>query len=192
MIRLLAVLALALAATPALAHPLVYHVLSFTAGFRHPLTGADHILAMVAVGLWAALRGGRARWAWPATFVTVMLVGGVLGMSGLVRFEPSAVESGIAASIVVLGLLVAAAARLPTVAGAVLVGVFALFHGYAHGIEMPATGQAALYAAGFVLATAALHGVGLLLGTAARGRAEPALRALGALTGAAGLAMLLG
>ena len=104
-------------------------------GFTHPFTGLDHMLAMVAVGLWAGLNGGRALWAWPAAFVGVMVLGGALGIAGV---AVPMVEPGILASVVVLGLLVLAAAQLPVAAGAVLVAAFALLHGHAHGAELPA------------------------------------------------------
>ncbi|SER01981.1 urease accessory protein [Faunimonas pinastri] len=171
------------------AHPAIYHVMSFMAGAEHPLTGLDHILAMVAVGLWASLKGGKALWAWPAAFVGVMLVGGALGMAGI---PMPLVEPGIAASIVVLGLLVASAAEVPVAIGAVLIGVFALFHGHAHGAEMPATGQAVHYALGFALATAALHGVGIAAGFASRGQVwRNVIRFGGAATAAAGAMFFL-
>ena len=184
-----ATFAAALAPSIASAHPAIYHVMSFVAGAEHPLTGLDHILAMVAVGLWESLKGGKALWAWPAAFVGVMLVGGALGMAGVAM---PFVEPGIAASIVVLGLLVASAAEVPVAVGALLIGVFALFHGHAHGAEMPATGQAALYALGFALATAALHGVGIAAGLASRAQAwRNVIRFGGAATAAAGALFFL-
>ncbi len=129
----------------ALAHTGAEHALSFASGFAHPFTGLDHMLAMVAVGLWAGLNGGRALWAWPAAFVGVMLVGGALGMAGLTL---PLVESGILASVVVLGLLVLGAFRLQVAAGAALVALFALLHGHAHGTELSAEGAAVSYSAG--------------------------------------------
>ena len=113
---------------------------------------------MVAVGLWAGVNGGRAVWAWPVAFVGVMLVGGALGMMGVAL---PAVEPGILASVIVLGLLVLTAARVPVVLGAPLVGVFAMLHGHAHGAELPAAAAAISYSAGFALATALLHAAGL-------------------------------
>jgi urease accessory protein len=129
------------------------------------MMGLDHLLAMVAVGLWAAQLGGRAAWLIPAAFVSVMTAGAGLGMSGV---HLPLVEQGIIASVVVLGLLIATAARLPLVASAGLVGVFALFHGVAHGTEMPASASGFAYAAGFALATATLHAIGLLAAKATR------------------------
>ena len=130
----LAGLALAAAALPAEAHVGIGSTSSFSAGFLHPLSGLDHMTVMVAVGLWAALKGGRALWAWPAAFVGVMLAGGALGMAHVpIPF----VEPGILASVVALGLLVALAVDLPVWTGALVIGLFALFHGHAHGTEVP-------------------------------------------------------
>ena len=156
-----------------------------THGFAHPLTGLDHMAAMVAVGLWAAQRGGRALWLVPLTFVSVMAVGGVLGVTGV---PLPLVEPGILASVLVLGVLVAAAVRLPLVASAALVGVFALLHGHAHGTEMPATAAGLAYGAGFVAATALLHAVGIGFGLLASRLAGARLvRYAGAATVAVGL-----
>lgn len=149
----------------AFAHPGIATTPGFAAGFAHPLSGIDHLLAMVAVGLWAAQLGGRALWAVPATFVALMLAGAGLGMYGVpVPF----VEAGILASLLVLGVLVAGAYRLPVVAGAMLAGVFALFHGHAHGSEMPLSVAGAAYCAGLAVATAMLHATGMAAGLAVR------------------------
>jgi len=134
----------------------------FNTGFAHPFSGWDHLLAMIAVGLWAAQLGGRARWLVPAAFVVALTVGAALGRAG-VNF--SGVEQGIAASVFVLGVLIATTARLPVAAGMALVGLFAIFHGLAHGAEMPATNGALGYGFGFIAATALLHAAGLALGT---------------------------
>lgn len=136
----------------------------FAGGFGHPLGGLDHLLAMVAVGLWAAQLGGRARWALPAAFLTALAAGAALGASGGVF---GGLEQGIAASVLVLGLLVVTAARLPLAAGVILSAVFALFHGVAHGAEMPAAASGAAYGLGFLAATALLHAAGLGLGALA-------------------------
>ena len=126
-------------------------------GLSHPLGGLDHILAMVAVGMFAANLGRRAVWAVPLTFMSLMTLGGALGIAGIaVPF----VEFGIALSIVVLGLAVAAKWNWPLAAAMALVGVFAVFHGHAHGAEMPVDAAGAEYAAGFILATGVLHIVG--------------------------------
>lgn len=166
--RLTTLFAAALAFVPAFAqaHPGHAAGAGFTHGFAHPMMGLDHLLAMLAVGLWAAQLGGRATWLVPAAFVSVMTAGAGLGMSGV---HLPLVEQGIIASVLVLGLLIASAARLPLAASAALVGVFALFHGVAHGAEMPASASGLAYAAGFALATAALHAVGLLVAKSTRG-----------------------
>lgn len=134
-------------------------------GLSHPLGGADHLLAMVAVGIWAAQIGGRALWAVPSAFVGVMVLGGAFGFSGL---PAPFIETGILASVLILGVLIAGAFRLPLLFSAAVVGFFGVFHGYAHGAEMPATLGAGLYTAGFVLATAALHAAGMALGMVLR------------------------
>ncbi len=129
-------------------------------GLFHPFSGLDHLLVMIAVGLWAVQMGGKAVWGIPLTFVSLMALGGMLGMAAL---PLPYVESGIAMSVLVLGVLVAVAIRLPLPAAASIVGVFALFHGNAHGLEMP-TGVTGLgYGLGFMLATAALHATGIAL-----------------------------
>jgi urease accessory protein len=135
----------------------------FAGGAVHPVTGLDHLYAMLAVGLWAAQRGGKALWLVPLAFVAVMTVGGALGMAGA---SLPMVEPGIAASVLVLGVLVAAAARLPLAASVILVGLFALLHGHAHGAEMPATVSGLAYGLGFVSVTAALHlsGIAVAMG----------------------------
>ena len=184
---ILATVAAALAPNAALAHTGAEHALSFGSGFAHPFTGADHLLAMVAVGLWAGLNAGRARWAWPAAFVGVMLVGGGLGMAGV---HLPVVEAGILASVVVLGVLVLAAAQWPVMLGTGLVAVFALLHGHAHGAELPIGAAAVTYAAGFALGTAILHVVGLgLAQVASDGASRRLVRGAGALIAAGGVAL---
>lgn len=130
-------------------------------GLLHPVSGLDHLLAKLAVGPWAAQMGGRALWMVPGTFVVVMVLGGFLGFWGL---PLPAIEQGIGASALVLGVLIAAALPLPLVLSAALVGLFAVFHGYAQGAEMPATLGAGAYVLGFTLATAMLHLLGIGLG----------------------------
>lgn len=186
--RLMATLALAAASGTALAHP-GHDAASFASGFAHPFGGLDHLLAMFAVGLYAARQPGAARWALPVGFVAAMLAGAGLGAAGVAL---PAVESGIALSVLVLGLLIALAARLPLAASLPMVAAFALFHGFAHHAEM---GGAALatYAAGFALATAALHGGGYLLACwmPESGLAQGVKRAVGAGIASVG-AVLLG
>jgi urease accessory protein len=179
----------ALAATPALAHIGVGHTHSFSAGFGHPLGGLDHILAMVTVGLWGAVAGGRALWAWPAAFVGAMIAGFAAASSGVAL---PFVEPAILASSIVLGLLVMLAVRAPVGAGALVVGTFALFHGHAHGTE--AAGASLIpYAAGFAIATATLHMSGILLGLSADGRrGHFALRGAGAAACLGGVALVAG
>ncbi len=161
-------------------------------GFMHPLHGADHLLAMVAVGLWAAQRSGRARWALPAAFVGAMIVGFVLGTGGIAL--PGA-ELAIAASVLVLGGVVALAVRMPAIGAATLVAAFALFHGHAHGVELPAAMAGAGFGAGFAASTALLHGAGIALAlgvrTAVATRTLVAERLIGAGIAAAGIVLLL-
>lgn len=127
-------------------------------GLSHPFSGLDHVCAMIAVGLWAAQMGGRALWRVPLAFVSVMILGGLLGMAAIpVPF----IEAWIGMSLLVLGVLIAAAVRLPLHVSIAMVGVFALFHGYAHGAEMPQSVSGLGYAAGFMLATALLHASGM-------------------------------
>jgi urease accessory protein len=180
---------IAVTSSPALAHIGIGDAAGFVAGFHHPLSGLDHMTVMVAVGLWAALKGGRALWAWPVAFVTVMLLGGALGMAHVpIPF----VEPGILASVVALGLLVALAVDLPVWLGAVVIGLFALLHGHAHGTEVPETASGIAYMAGFALATAGLHGVGIGGAILLRQRFRVAVRAAGALCAAIGIGLVAG
>ena len=128
------------------------------AGLTHPFVGLDHLLAMIAVGIWAGQLGGRAVWLIPLTFVSVMAAAATLASFGLLL---PFMEPAIACSVLVLGLLIAGSVRLPTSLGALLVGLFAVCHGYAHGLELPQAASPILYGAGFVLATALLHGLGI-------------------------------
>jgi len=181
----------ALLALPAVAQAHPGHGLAqgFTPGFAHPLLGLDHELAMIAIGLWAAQAGGRALWAVPATFVGVMALGGALGMAHVpVPF----IEPGIAASVLILGLLIAFAVRLPLAAAVPLVALFAIFHGHAHGAEMPETASSASYGIGFLLATAALHGAGIGMGILVqRFTVAPVIRFAGAAIAMAGIYVAL-
>ena len=192
---LLAAFFSAAAASPALAHLDPAEHGSFAAGFTHPVFGLDHVLAMIAVGLWAALLGGRAIWTLPTAFVGSMLAGFALSLAGV---PIPYVEPVILASVVILGLAVAAAAQLPAFINTAMVMVFGLCHGHAHGGEM---GEAGLvgYAAGVALATALLHAAGVLIGFGAQtaaGRktsvARTIIRALGAVTAAGGFLLAIG
>jgi urease accessory protein len=179
--------AIAAAAAPAEAHTFGAAGAGLAGGFAHPLLGLDHLLAMVGVGAWAAQLGGRSRWGVPAAFVAMMALGGLLGASGL---EAPLVEFGIAGSVLIVGCLVACNARLGTASAMAVVAVFALFHGHAHGAEMPAAANAALYGLGFAAATALLHAAGFAAAELAR---RPMLVRLGGgAVAAAGLLLLAG
>lgn len=185
--------ALAGSAASAYAHP--GHAMAYSgllAGFMHPFSGVDHLLAMFAVGVWAAQLGGRARWAVPLAFVAAMALGAALAMTDAIHVNANAIESGIAASLLVLGLLVFRAQRLPISAALGLVGTFALFHGAAHGSELPAFADPTRYAFGFLAATALLHGLGLGFGAIALHRAPLLGRLGGAAAAMAGAALLAG
>jgi urease accessory protein len=152
---------LMLAPTTAFAHTGAGYAHGFADGFAHPLGGLDHILAMVTVGILAWQLGGRAIWLVPASFVSLMAIGGIFGIAG----EPLLwVELGIAASVIVLGAMVALGVKAPLAVAMGIVGLFAIFHGYAHGTEMPLDASGGVYAAGFMLATALLHVAGIALG----------------------------
>lgn len=160
------------------------------AGFGHPFGGLDHILAMVAVGFWAASLGGSARWVVPTSFVAVMAVGGLIGIYGI---ELPMVETGIALTVALLGLLVAFEIRVPTPVAAAIVGVCALFHGHAHGTELPDMSNAAGYVAGFMAATVILHLIGIGLATLRFGSVgQIAARLAGAAVALAGASLLAG
>lgn len=191
---LLAAMPVLLAAQPALAH--VGHGAAdggLLAGLAHPLLGPDHLLAMLAVGVWSARLAGpnagpRVLLSLPAAFLATVALGALLAFGGLAL---PGVEFFVAGSVVVLGLLIAAALSLPVWSGALLVAVFGLFHGYAHGAEMPATAQPWLYGLGFLSATAVLHLAGLGLGLAGRaGLRAILLRFAGAAAALAGVALL--
>lgn len=187
-IRTLAI-AIAVLALPGVAQAHTgFHVLGGAdAGFAHPFSGLDHLLTMVAVGLWAASLGGSARLLVPAAFVGVMAAGAALGAAGVTL---PAVETAIAASVIAVGVLVAAAVRVPVGVAMTIVAVFALFHGHAHGSEMPAMASPLAYGLGFVAATAILHGVGFILGATREYRMAPVLaRAAGGAIAVTGVAL---
>lgn len=176
--------------SPAFAHTGSGVQAGLFSGFLHPLTGPDHIIAMVAVGLWGAQLGNPAIWVLPITFPLVMAVGGLLGVAG---FDLPFVEPMIALSGIALGAMVAFSVRPPLWAAAVLVGIFAIFHGYAHGKELPEAADAIAYAVGFVVATGMLHLFGIIIGVAVRWEVgAKAVRACGAAIGCLGLYFLLG
>ncbi|MEM7251953.1 MAG: HupE/UreJ family protein [Pseudomonadota bacterium] len=162
----------------------------FVTGFTHPILGWDHVAAMVAVGLWGAFLGSPAIWILPVVFPLVMALGAAAGVLGI---PLPGVEIGIAGSAVVLGLLILFGARLPLWAAAVIVGVFAVFHGYAHGIELPDATNPIAYGVGFVLATGLLHMLGIAFGLLVRWPAGTmAVRAGGALVSLVGVGFLVG
>jgi urease accessory protein len=181
--------AIILVPTVAWAHPGHDATAGFVQGFVHPVTGLDHLLAMIAVGLFAAQLGGRALWAVPLSFVAVMALGGALGMAGI---GMPFVEAGIATSVIVLGLAVALRRKWPVAAAMALVGAFAVFHGQAHGTEMPADASGLVYGLGFMLATALLHAFGIGMARISQAMAPGAIRFGGAAMAVAGAGILTG
>jgi urease accessory protein len=190
MFRTIALIACALLISmhPAAAHTEGGLAGGFASGFAHPLLGADHVAAMVAVGLWGAFLGAPAIWLLPIVFPLVMALGGVLGILGV---PLPGVEIGIAVSAVVLGMMVALAVRPHLAIAAILVGAFAIFHGYAHGAELPEGGNAVAYSVGFVIATGLLHLFGIAIGLLTRWPAGvTAVRFAGSAIAIAGLVFL--
>lgn len=186
---LLALAAVAVA-SPAHAHIIDAGGAGWVQGFSHPFSGLDHILAMVAVGVWAAQIGRPALWVLPVVFPLAMAVGGLLGVAGV---PVPGIEVGIAASVLGLGVLIAFQAKPPLVVSVALVALFALFHGHAHGTELPQAASPILYGLGFVLATAILHAIGLGIGFAMRlPKGMTAIRVGGGAIAAAGLALFVG
>lgn len=190
----LALVALGHAALLAACGPAFAHTGSgsggFIGGFTHPVFGLDHVVAMVAVGLWGAFLGPPAIWLLPVVFPLVMAGGGAVGILGL---PLPGVEVGVAVSAIVLGLMVALAARPPLWVAAVLVGAFAIFHGHAHGSELPPGSDAVAFSVGFVVATGLLHLVGIAFGLLARWPAgRVTVRAAGGAIALTGLAFLRG
>ncbi len=186
---LLAGLLLALAG-PAFAHTETGLAGGFISGLLHPIFGLDHVAAMVAVGLWGAFLGSPSIWLLPVVFPLVMAVGGALGVIGI---PVPAVETGIAGSALVLGLMIAFAVRPPLAVAAVIVGAFAIFHGHAHGTELPHSANALTYSLGFVLSTGMLHMLGILFGLLIRLPAGAlAIRTSGGLIALSGVGFLTG
>ncbi len=160
-LRLTALSTIILFPISALAHTGIGDTAGFISGFSHPIGGMDHILAMIAVGLWAVQMGGKATWAIPTSFVILMILGGIVGILGV---PIPYIEEGILVSVLVLGILIAAALRFPVSISALIVGFFAIFHGHAHGTEMPITAAAFTYGLGFAISTALLHASGISIG----------------------------
>ncbi len=186
----LALLLIGLAAMPASAHEGHGAADGFLAGVLHPVSGLDHLLAMVAVGIWGAFLGRPLIWQLPVAFPLVMVIGGVLGIVGVAM---PFVEAGIALSVVVLGAAIALRWSAPAVVAVAIIAVFAIFHGHAHGTELPQAVAPQSYAAGFVLATGLLHLAGIALGLLVGVRGGlPLLRGAGALIASVGGWILLG
>jgi urease accessory protein len=191
----LSVIAVSMAMMPtvALAHTGVGGTAGFSHGFMHPLTGIDHVLAMMMVGVFAWQLGGRALWLVPITFVLIMAVGGTLGVAGI---GVPLVEAGIALSVIVLGAIVALRLKAPVAIAMAVVGLFAMFHGHGHGSEMPENTAGMAYGLGFMIATALLHlggiAIGFLIGRIGDERGPVFVRATGAVAAVAGLAILGG
>ena len=186
-------LALCLVPTAVFAHPALGDANGFVHGFMHPLSGLDHQLAMVMVGLFAYQLGGRALWLVPFTFVGVMALGGFLGVMGIsVPF----VETGIALSVIVLGAIVAFDVKASLAGAMGAVGLFSIFHGHAHGTEMPLDVAGAAYGMGFLLAAAVLHALGIfigfLIGMSSKTLGDNVYRVAGTVASLAGIAILLG
>ena len=180
-----AIVLAALWTQPAFAHIQKGEAAGLLTGFLHPISGLDHVLAMVAVGLWGAQLGAPAIWVLPVAFPLVMAMGGMLGFIGV---PIPGVEIGIAASAILLGSAVMFEVRPPLVVAALVVGLFAIFHGYAHGTELPSGQSALLYSLGFVVATGCLHAVGIGIGTMHRWTwGRKLLRAAGAVVTAGGV-----
>ena len=190
---LIAVLAIILTPVAAFAHTGIGDASGIAHGFMHPVSGMDHVLAMVSVGFFAYMLGGRALWLVPASFVAMMAAGGALGIAGVaVPF----VEPGIGLSIIVIGMAAALGRKMPVASAMALVGIFAVFHGVAHGAEMPQQSSGFAYAAGFMGATALLHFAGIAAcfgaGRLIRRRGRFAARIGGGAAALAGAAMIGG
>lgn len=187
----IAVTASLLLATPALAHPGHDGGFGLIQGFGHPLNGVDHVLAMIAVGLYAAQLGGRALWTLPAAFVAAMIAGGIMGNAAM---SLPLTEPGIAFSVIAMGLLIGLGLKLPTTYATALVAVFAVFHGHAHGREIGEASSFIPFAAGFVAATSLLHLTGIIVGQSLKRlqHRQVLSRSAGAASAATGLAFLAG
>ena len=189
--KFLTAILLLVASSAAYAHP-GHNISGFAAGLMHPFSGLDHLLAMVAVGLWAAqgnikTRGGSKVWLLPVTFMTMLATGAGIAMQWQ---SLPLVEAGIAVSVLALGLLVALSLQLPASLSVAITGLFGLLHGYAHGLELPQSAAPAEYALGFLAATAALHLGGITVGVASRQRYVLLSRVLGSVIAMSGAYLL--
>ena len=182
---------IACAPIAALAHPSAPgHTQGIINGVLHPLSGWDHLLAMLAVGIWSVQCGRNSRWMLLLAFVSAMVVGGIMGMTW--RTQVPMLEQGIASTVLVLGLMLAGSVRVSPIAGSCVVALFALFHGYAHGVEMPETVAGWDYGLGFVLATVAIIGAGILAGQMMQeANKKIPIRVTGAIIAMAGLWMIV-
>ncbi|MFN3832533.1 MAG: HupE/UreJ family protein [Allorhizobium sp.] len=180
-----------LTALPASAHVMDGPLAGFGSGFGHPLAGLDHLLAMLAVGLWGAQMGGRSVWTLPATFPMIMCIGGIIGMTGILPGQP--IEYGIALSVIVLGAAIAAGWRAPEWVALTLISAFALMHGYPHGVLAPRASDPAAFTVGFVVSTGVIHVIGIAIGAALKPIGEGRLvQALGAAISLSGFWFLFG
>jgi urease accessory protein len=183
-------LASGFASAPAFAHSEQGAAIDFWGGFSHPIFGLDHVIAMVAVGLWGAFLGPPAIWLLPIVFPLVMAIAGAAGVLGL---PLHGVETGIALSAIMLGAMVAGAVKPPLWVAALLVGAFAIFHGYAHGAELPVGADAIAFSMGFVIATGLLHLCGIAFGGLSHWRAgRIAVRLAGVIIAVIGVGYLMG
>jgi urease accessory protein len=186
-VKIVAFVCLLAASSAALAHP-GHGTSGFAAGLAHPFLGLDHLLAMVAVGLWAAQGGGRRVWLLPAAFMSMLALGAGLALQWQAL---PLLETGIAVSVLALGLFIALALRLPAPVAATVTALFGLVHGYAHGLELPDSATPLAYALGFLAATSVLHLGGIALGVATSQRRAALARVAGAAFAAAGAYLLV-
>ena len=185
----LAVLAVIFLPATAFAHQETGSIAGIVSGLKHPVSGMDHVLAMISVGLWGAQLGAPAVWMLPVAFPMVMAFGGMLGLMGIAL---PGIEIGIAVSALVLGAMILTESRPPLWVAAALVGFFAIFHGHAHGTELPVGSSGLLYSIGFVASTGMLHGLGIALGLVHHFRGgRLAVRAAGGVVSAAGVFFLV-
>lgn len=187
MMKIIAIALLSVIAPLAEAHTGVAQH-GFMSGLAHPFLGLDHLLAMLAVGVWAGTMGGKASWRIPLAFIVIMAISGLLSQ-GLTSMP--LIESGIAVSLLLLGLFIVLAIKLPVVMGMIVVSLFAVFHGVAHGVELPVAASPLWYVSGFVLATALLHAAGVIAAVSRNDKSQVLVRLTGALIATTGGVMLL-